>query len=170
MTTHLIVRVIHIICAALWVGAAAVSAIVLMPALRDLGAEGGKFAAAIERRKFGGLVGIIAVVTVLSGFWLYYLYTGGFSPEVSRSHAGMAYGAGGLLGLTALIIGGGVLSRSLVKASTIAAQAANMPAGADRAPLLAQAARLRHRAETAGRIVAVLVVIAATLMAAALYI
>jgi uncharacterized membrane protein len=169
MSTRLVVHVIHIVCAALWVGAAAVSAIVLMPALRELGAEGGKFAAAIERRKFGMLVGIIAFVTVVTGFWLYYLYTGGFSPEVSRSHAGMAYGTGGLFGLIALIIGGGVLSRSLAKAHAIAAQAANLPAGADRAPLLAEAARLRHRAETAGRIVAVLVVIAATLMAAALY-
>jgi uncharacterized membrane protein len=169
MTTHLLVRVIHIVCAALWVGSAAMSAVVLTPALRELGAEAGKFAAALERRKVGMLFGIIAIITVVTGVWLYWMYTGGFSPEVSRSHAGMAYGAGGLCGIVGLILGVAVLTPSHMRAGKLTAQAANLPAGADRAPLLAQAARLRQRAEIATRIIAVLVVTAATLMAAALY-
>jgi uncharacterized membrane protein len=170
MTAHLVIRVLHVVAAALWVGAAVVSAMFLMPALRDLGAEGGKFAAAIERRKFGALVGMIAFVTVLSGVWLYWRYTAGFSPEVSRSHAGMAFGLGGLCGIVALIVGGAVLSRSMVRASALTGQAAALVNAGERAPLLAEAERLRRRAASAGQLVAVLVVVAAILMSAALYI
>jgi len=116
MTMFLVVMTLHVLCAALWVAIAVFGAVFLTPAARDLGPDGMKIMLALRKRGFVAFVPIIATITVLSGFWLYWRFTAGFSPEVSRSHAGMTFGTGGILGLTALIIGGAVLSRSVVQA------------------------------------------------------
>jgi uncharacterized membrane protein len=169
MTMFLVVMALHVLCAALWVGIAVFGAVFLTPAARDLGPDGMKIMLALRKRGFVAFVPIIATLTVLSGIWLYWRYTAGFSPEVSRSHAGMTFGTGGLLGLTALIIGGAVLSRSVVQAVRLATEAMALPEGKDRADRLARASALRQRAASAGNVVAVLVVTAMILMVIARY-
>jgi uncharacterized membrane protein len=169
MTMFLVVMTLHVLCAALWVGIAVFGAVFLTPAARDLGPDGMKIMLALRKRGFVAFVPIIATITVLSGFWLYWRFTAGFSPEVSRSHAGMTFGTGGILGLTALIIGGAVLSRSVVQAVRLATEAAGMPEGQERADRFARAAALRQRAASAGNVVAALVVTAMILMVIARY-
>ena len=83
--------------------------------------------AALERRGLLAFIPIVVSVSILSGVWLYWRYTGGFSPEISRSHAGMAFGTGGALGILAAIIGIGVVSRSLAKATALTKQAMTLP-------------------------------------------
>jgi uncharacterized membrane protein len=166
---YLTVRVLHVLFGAIWLGTVVFLVLFLMPVVQELGSDGAKVMAGLQRRRFITFMPSIAGVTVLSGFWLYWRFTAGFSAEVSRSHAGMAFGLGGVLGLVALIIGGGVLSRSIVRAMALGQQAAGMPEGPARAEVIKSATALRNRAAAAGKIVAVLVVSAAICMALARY-
>ena len=143
-STFFVVLILHALCGALWVGAAVIAALFLTPAARDLGPDGMKMMLALRKRGFVAYMPVIATLTVLSGIWLYWRFTAGFSAEVSRSHTGMAYGIGGLLGLIALIIGGAVLSASVVKAMKLSTEAASLPEGPDRKQRLS-ATRAAHR-------------------------
>ncbi|HKV99646.1 MAG TPA: hypothetical protein VJN96_07475 [Vicinamibacterales bacterium] len=164
MTTfYLTVRFLHVLAGAIWVGFAIFSAFFLMPAMKDAGPDGAKVMAALERRGFIAFIPIVVSVAIFSGLWLYWRYTGGFSPEISRSHAGMAFGTGGALAIVAAIIGIVVVSRSLAKASALTKQAMAMPESA-RGPLMATIGPLRLRAMMGARIVAVLVTITIGLM------
>jgi hypothetical protein len=167
---YLVILVLHVLSAALWVGVAVFAALFLTPAAKDLGPDGFKMMLALRKRGFIAYVPIIATIAVLTGFWLYWRYTGGFSPEVSRSHSGMAFGLGGLLGLASYIIGGAVLSRSVVLSVKLTGEASALPDGREKADRLARAAALRARADSAGRLVAVLLVFAMILMVTARYI
>jgi hypothetical protein len=138
-----------------------------MPAMKEVGPEAGKVMAALERRGFLAFIPTVVSVSILSGVWLYWRYTGGFSPEISRSHAGMAFGAGGALGILAAIIGIGVVSRSLAKATALTKQAMALPE-AQRASVMAPVAGLRQGAMTGARIVAVLLIITIGLMSVGL--
>ncbi len=165
---YLLMRIVHILTGAIWVGIAVFSAYFLMPAVGDAGPDGMKVAAALERRGFVVFMPVLATLTVLTGIWLYWRYTGGFSAAISRSHAGRAFGGGGALAILAAILGGAVLSRAAKKASTLAREAAAMPDGPNRAATLASAQRFRLRALAVARIVAVLVLITLVLMSVAI--
>jgi uncharacterized membrane protein len=164
---YLIIRVLHVLCGALWVGAALFSSLFLTPAARDLGPDGGKLMLALRKRGLIAYFPVIATITLISGVWLYWRFTAGFSPEVSRSHAGMAFGLGAVFGLAAFIVGGPILSVSLVRAMKLSTEAASLPDGRDKTDRLARAAALRRRAAGAGQIVSVLLVVATILMALA---
>jgi uncharacterized membrane protein len=170
MTTfYLTVRFLHVFAGALWAGMAIFSAFFLMPAMKEVGPDGAKVMAALERRGLVAFIPIVVSVSILSGLWLYWRYTGGFSPEISRSHAGMAFGTGGAVAIVAAVIGIVVVSRSLAKASALTKQAMAMPE-AQRASVMAPVAGLRLRAMMGARIVAVLVTITIGLMSVGLLI
>jgi hypothetical protein len=107
---------------------------------------------------------------VLTGLYLFWRFTGGFDPEVSRSHAGMAFGIGGLAGILAAVMGGSVVGRASKQLMSIMEQAARMPDGPEKAALMKPAATLRQRMASAGHIVVALQVVALVLMAVAHYI
>jgi hypothetical protein len=167
--TFLVVFVLHVLCAALWVGVGVIGALFLTPAARDMGPDGVKMMLALRKRGFVAFVPIIAAITILSGFWLYWRYTAGFSAEVVHSHAGAAFGIGGLTGVLSFIIGGAVISRNLVQAMRLGTEAAALPEGRDRADRLARAQVLRQRAASAGNLVGVLLVVTVILMVIARY-
>jgi len=166
---YLVVRVLHVLCAALWVGAALVSSLFLTPAAQAMGPDGAKLMLALRKRGFVAYFPVIASITLLSGFWLYWRFTAGFSPEVSRSHAGMAFGLGAVCGMAGFIVGGPILSISLVRAVKLSTEAASLPEGRDKADRLARSAALRQRAATAGHVVSGFLVAATILMAIARY-
>ena len=128
-----------------------------------------KVGASLKRRGYLVAVPVIAVTAILSGFWLYWRYTGGFSPEGSRTPAAMAFGTGGILALIAFLIGMLVISRSMMKAMALTEQVMASSNENDKRRLMGVAGGLRARAAVAGRIVAVLVVITIVLMSIAHY-
>jgi uncharacterized membrane protein len=166
---YLVIRVLHVLSAALWVGVALFSSLFLTPAAQDLGPDGMKMMAALRKRGFVAYVPVIATISLLSGVWLFWRFTAGFSPEVSRSRAGMAFSLGAACGLVAFILSGAVLSVSLSKAVRLSAEAAGLKDGPDKAGRLARAAALRQRAAVAGQIVSVLLLAATAAMALARY-
>ncbi len=168
MSVYLTIRVLHVLAGAVWLGVAVFGAFFLMPSVRDAGPDGAKVMIALERRGFFALVPILAVSSIVSGLWLYWRYTGGFSSAISHSHAGMAFGTGGALAIVAAIIGGAVISRAAATSTALAREAATMPEGPNRTAALADAAVLRQRAQAAARVVAILLLLTAALMSVAL--
>jgi uncharacterized membrane protein len=150
----LTIRVVHVLGACIWLGAAFFIAWFLMPAMRDAGPDGGKVMAAVQKRGWVVLMPVIATMTVLTGFWLYRPYMG------AEGNAAKYLGLGGVIGVIALIIGGGVVSRTVSKAEKLSANPATM----------SEAGALRARAMTWVRIMSVLVIVSAILMTIAMYV
>lgn len=169
-TFFLSVRVLHILFAATWLGAAVVVSFFLLPAIEQAGPDGGKVVAGMVRRKFDKFVPSIAGMTVLTGLYLYWHFTAGFDPAASASMSGRVFGAGGVLGIIALIIAGSGVAKNMRKVVALMKQAAETADAHTRAPLLEQAGQLRRKAGAAGRIVVVLLVITTVLMALGHYV
>ena len=162
-------RAAHVLLAAVWVGATVFTSILLMPVIESSGPIGGQIMQSLEKKGMTAFFGAMGGITVLTGIYLYWRFTGGFDPEVSRSHAGMAFGIGGVCGLLAVIIGGSVIGRSSRKMLGVMEQ---LPKASDaqKAALMQEAAMLRGRMKTFGTLVLLLQVVALLTMAVAHYI
>jgi len=162
-------RAAHVLLAAVWVGATVFTSILLMPVIESSGPVGGQIMQSLEKKGMTAFFGAMGGITVLTGIYLYWRFTGGFDPEVSRSHAGMAFGIGGVCGLLAVIIGGSVIGRSSRKMLGVMEQ---LPKASDaqKAALMQEAAMLRGRMKTFGTLVLLLQVVALLTMAVAHYI
>jgi uncharacterized membrane protein len=110
--------------------------------------------AAVQKRGWVVLMPVIATITVLTGFWLYRPYMG------AEGNAAKYLGLGGVIGVIALVIGGGVVGRTMSKAEKLSANPATM----------AEAGALRAKAMTWVRIMSVLVIVTAILMTIAMYV
>jgi len=168
--TFLVLRVLHVLLAAIWVGMAVFLSFFMMPAIGEAGPAGGPVMAALARRGVDRVIGAIAGLTIVSGIYLYWHFTGGFDPEVSKSHAGMAFGIGGVSGIIAGIIGGAIVGRGAQQMQSIGAQAAKTADGPEEAALFQKMNALRQRVTIAAKIVVVLQTIALSLMAIGHYI
>lgn len=164
------IRLIHILFGAMWFSIAVFAALWLMPAVSQAGPDGMKVMAALQRRGYVALFPVLAVTTVLSGIWLYWRATGGFDPDLSRTHAGMAYGTGGVLAIIAIVLGVAIIAPAGKRMMAAGETLAKTSDGPERARLLATLGELRKRVATAGAISAVLLAVAITLMAIAPFI
>jgi uncharacterized membrane protein len=162
-------RLLHIVLGAFWVGTLIFFALFLIPSVRDAGPDGAKVMAALQRRRFLDVMPAVAVVTILSGFWLYWRISGGFSSAWVTSPSGLALGIGGALAIVAFLIGVGIMRPAALRAGALAQQAGALPQGSERSAQLAIVQQLRSRSVTAGRGVAVLLALATALMAVARY-
>ena len=160
----LTIRVIHVLGACIWLGAAFFAAWFLLPALRDAGPDGGKVMAGVQKRGWVVVLPIIATTTVLSGFYLYRPYMG------AEGNASKYLGYGGVVGVIALILGASLISRYMNQAIKLSEQAATMSDAGARSAAIANANVLRGKALTWARIVSILVILAAVLMTIAMYV
>jgi len=168
-TIFLGARVIHILCAAMWFGALVLLSLFLMPVLQQAGPEGGKIMGGLERRGLNAFMMSIAGTTILTGFYLYWHLTGGFDPAQSATVEAKVFGAGGVLGLAAMIIGGSVVARSVKKAAALGERLAGM-AEKDRGPIAAEIQQLRRKVVTFARLVLALILITIVLMSIGHYV
>lgn len=162
--------VLHVLLGAIWFGAAAFMSLLLMPAINDAGPAGGQMMTGLNRKGIVPFFASVSGITVLTGLYLFWHFTAGFSPELSRSHAGMAYSVGGAAGLIAAIIGGSIVGRSSKKVVLVAAQIAKLKDGSERNALIQQADGLRQRMSSFGMVVLLLLLVATVLMVVAHYI
>ena len=150
------VRMLHILFAASWFGAAAFLTLYLLPVARQLGPAGSATMTALTGRGFHRFMAANAGLTVLSGSWLYWTLTAGFAGPAMASTSGMVFGLGGLAGLLAAVMGGAVIGRNLGR---IEALKADLP---DKQP---QVAALQGRVAAASRLALALLVLALVAMA-----
>ncbi len=157
------VRILHVLLAAAWLGTAVLLSFFLMPAVQQVGPDGGKVVMALVDRKLDAFISSIAGLTVLTGLYLYWTITGGFDPAASATLRARVIGLGGVLGLAAAVIGGSIVARNMKKAVALVKQVGAADPAA-RSALMAQAAQCRQKAATGGRIVAFLVILTMLLM------
>lgn len=157
MEIPLLVRAIHLVAAALWLGAAAILTVFVMPATRRSGPAGGAVHAEAMSRGLGAYMASVAGLTVLSGGWLYWIYFHAVGEAAMRRTGGLLLTLGALCGVAALVIGGAVISRVTKELATLAGAA---PDDATRARI----AVLQQRGATASRIALILILAAMLLM------
>lgn len=166
----LALRIVHVLLAALWLGSVALVVLFVLPASKETGAAAAPMMGAIGRRGLNRYMGALGGVTVLTGIYLFWRFTGGFSPELSASRGAMVFGTGGIAGILSVIIGGAVAGRNAARMEALGAKAGALPEGAERAALMTQSAAARDRALAGARIVLVLQMIALACMAIGHYV
>jgi len=161
-------RLIHVVGGIFWVGAFIFVNFFLAPSLVEAGPDGAKVMSGVMKRRYMPIMMTVAMLTILSGVWLYWKASMGFSVVYMKSGPGHAYAIGGLLSVLAFVIGVSVTRPSMTKAMDLA-QRASAPGVPDRDSLLVEAQRLRSRGTIAGKVVTVLILLAAVLMAIGRY-
>jgi uncharacterized membrane protein len=161
-TFFLSVRVLHILFGAIWLGAAVFVTLLLMPAVREAGPEGGKVMMGLGRR-VPVFIASVSGLAVLTGLWLYWRFTDGLDPSLMNTAGGHTFGTGGILGLVAAVIATSVVGKNMKRAvATMKRMETIEPAA--RQALMEEAIRYRQRAASGGRMVAVLLTVTIVLM------
>lgn len=169
MAILLIMRLLHVFSGVFWAGAMLFTARFLLPAIQDAGPDGAKVGAALAKRGFMTVMPIVALITILSGMWLYWHLSVGFQTEFMRSGMGITLSIGALCAIIAFVIGM-VFARPAMMRATALAQSAAQASPGERDGMLAQAQALRARSNAATRLVALLLGLAVAAMAVARYV
>ena len=167
---QIVLRLVHIVLGAYWVGSVFFLAMFLEPSIRAAGPDGGKVMLQIFNRGFLKFVPFMAVLTVVAGIWLLYIWSNGFDPSQMGSPMGIVLSTGGAFGIVALAVGAGVMAPTGNRMWKIALRMPAVTEDAERTALTADMGRLRPRMAVAGRIVAVLLLVAICCMAVARYV
>lgn len=161
-------RLVHIVLGSLWVGMALFSSFLLVPAFQDAGPDGGKVAAALQRRGMMTLVPIVAIGTLLSGLALLWIVSGHFSATYMRSPMGRTFSMGGGLAILAWMIGMVIMRPAMMQSTALMASLASA-AEPERAAAQVRLGRLRARGAMSGKVVTALLLLAVSAMAVARY-
>ena len=156
MNPFWLLRAVHILVAALWLGAAAVLSLYVMPSIRN-SAGGGAVLGEIVRRGLPKFMASLAGLTVLTGALAYAMWTRLGGPGAVHSTAGILLALGALAGVGAMIIGGAIIAPTVKRLAALAEQGD--------AASSSDVAALHARGATAARSAFALLVIALLLMA-----
>ena len=162
-------RIIHVMAGVLWVGTVYFITIYLAPTLGEMGPDAGKVMAGLMKRKFMVFLPVVAVLSVLSGFYLYWKASMGFTSDYMGSRTGMMFGTGGVLALLAFLVGMTVTRPAMTKATALGQQAASATP-AERETMMKEAQALREKSASWSKLVLLLLLGAALAMSVARYV
>lgn len=165
-----LLRIVHVLSGAIWVGAVVFLSVFLIPSIRAVGPAGGPVMEQLGRVRRVPLWMMGATfLTLLSGFALYWRVSDGFNPVWLASGPGRVFGLGGLLALGAAVIGVTVNAPAGRRMGELSAklQAAGRPPTAEEA---AEMQRLQGRLHRGGVWGMWFVVLATIAMAVARYV
>lgn len=165
----LVLRFTHIVFGALWVGTMTYVTFFLMPALVDAGPDAAKVMASLGRRRIPTIMLTIAVIAIVSGTWLFMRLMGDDPAGLMRTSMGKVYGWGGVAAIVAFLLGIIGVRPAMMRSMKLAEGLATATPD-ERAKGQAEIQRLRARSTTMGRVVAVLLLIALSMMAVARYV
>jgi len=163
----IILRLIHIFAGVLWVGAAWIGYFFLEPTVRALGPDGGKFMGyMVTSRRYSVVLMIAAILTILAGWSLWFMRYG--VPSL-QTGPGLAFAIGGVVGLAAAAVGGGLVGPASARMGALGREiaAGKKPPTPEQA---SEMASLQARLHTGGLWTAILTTIALFLMAIARYV
>ncbi len=161
-------RIIHVVGGVIWVGSMFFVATFLIPAMNEAGPDAGKVMAGLTRRNFMIVIPVIALLTILSGLWLLSRASMGFNDAYLSSGPGRTYSLGAGFAIIAFLIGMTITRPTMGKIMKLS-QAAATASPAERESIMAQVGGLRAKAAMWGKVVAFLLLGAATLMALGRY-
>lgn len=164
----LVLRFAHVFFGALWVGMMAFQVFFLAPALADVGPDAGKVMGAMMKRRVPVILPIIALITIVSGMWLFQRMSGGNMSALMATPMGQAFAWGGAVALIAFLIGIVVMRPAMMRSVKLAESIATAPQ-AERAAIQAEVQRLRARGAVLGKVVAWMLLFTLAAMAVARY-
>jgi putative copper export protein len=163
-----ILRIVHILAGAFWVGAVLVTFYFLQPTARDVGPAAGPFMAHLAgKKRLLDVVLAAAALTILAGLLMYWRVTGGLDPDVIGTAYGISLTVGGLCAIAAVSLGASIVRPSTMQALGIAQEAA--AAGGPTPEQSAQIQALQARARATLRWIVPLLIVAVVTMASARY-
>jgi hypothetical protein len=168
--TLLVFRILHVVIGAFWVGAVLFIAAFLTPSLRSAGPAGGAVMQQLMGvRRLHLWLMAAGILTLLTGFGLYWHDSAGFQSAWLASGPGRVFGLGGVLALLATIIGMAVNAPTARRLGEVSAglQGAGRPPTADEQATLAA---LQTRLSRASAAAALLLLLATVMMAIARYV
>jgi uncharacterized membrane protein len=168
-TLMTLLRLVHIISGAVWVGTVFFLAFYIVPIIRESGpASGAQILRGLEKRRFGPYMGVLPGLAILSGIVMYQRALSLTHHAFGRSPMGIALGIGGALALVAAVIGGAVAGRTADALTKFGNTA--LAAGVAYSPEQTEnALRLQAKLAWSSKTVAVLLLLTTALMAAARY-
>lgn len=153
-----VLRAVHILTAALWLGAGAMLTLYIVPSVRSSGAAGGSVLAESMRRGLGTFMASVAGLTIVSGLLLFWLWLQARGPSGMHGTGAMLLALGSLAGIAAAIVGGAVLARVSHELARLAG------APVDDAAAQSRIAALHRRGAAASKVTLTLLVTALLLM------
>jgi hypothetical protein len=156
----MIVRALHILLAALWLGTAVLLTAFVMPALRQTGMQGAPLMARIAQRGLAHYITALAVLSALTGLWLYWRVTNGLQAQVMLSTPVVVLGIGALAGLLAAGMVVAILVRSMKAMGRSMGAAKTLPEGEERNSHLQRICALQRRFARYSKLVVTLMLIA----------
>jgi hypothetical protein len=166
----IVLRLLHIIMGVLWVGGIGLLVMFIMPAVGRTGPTGGQFMQHLIRNtKMTAYLPTLGVVTVLSGFGLFWRDMRMSDGAFAASRSGMTYSIGGLAAVITLFVGGIMTGGSAAKIGKIMAEAG--AAGGPPTPEQSQRiAALQARMRLGGRLSFALLLVTVVTMAIGRYV
>ena len=162
-------RLIHILLGVFWAGTIFFFGLFLEPTVRAAGPDGAKVMLGLKQRRYFDVMPVVALLTILSGLWLYWRVSGGFNVMWVASRMGTSITTGAAAAIAAFVVGVFVLRRTVLQVFALMPVAQQLPEGPQRAAAMEQIQRLRRRLTVSGRWVAALLAVAVGGMAVARY-
>jgi uncharacterized membrane protein len=163
----IVLRLIHVLGGAFWVGSALFSSFFLVPALATTGPSAGAVFAALQRRRMFVVLPIVALLTILSGVRLMMIVSGG-SPAYFASAMGRTLSTAATAAIVAFLSSVLIARPAAVRSAQLGVSLATA-AETERAAINAELARLRKRGGVASSVSTVSLLLAAAGMAVARY-
>ena len=164
----IVLRFLHVVSGALWVGMFAFMSFILLPAFAEVGPDGAKLQAALAKRRIPLIMPVIALITLVSGLWLYQRLAGGAIGALLKTPMGLGFGLGGLAALLAFVVGIS-LARPFMMRSMKLAEQMKTASPADRSSIVAEMQKLGAQGALVNRLVMALLLLALAAMAVARY-
>jgi len=168
LTYLIILRLLHITCGVFWAGAAIYLAAFVMPAVKALGPDGGKFMQQLAKTNKLPLVMTIAATTnIVAGILLLWKLSNGFQYDWMVAKHGLVLNAGVLLGIIAYLEGLLVTRPTIIKINVLGAQlSTGVPPSQEQLHLMNS---YRQKVITANNIAAILLAVTVIAMSLVRY-
>jgi uncharacterized membrane protein len=164
----IVLRFAHVFFGALWIGMMAFQVFFLMPALGEAGPDAGKVMGALGKRRIQVILPIFALITIVSGFWLFQRMAGGNMEALMATPMGKGFAFGGAAALLAFLIGIVVMRPAMMRSMKLMESMASAPPD-QRTTRSAEIQRLRDRGTLLGKVVTVMLLFTLAAMAVARY-
>lgn len=168
-TYLLILRLLHIGFGIFWAGAAIYLAFFIEPAVKALGADGTKFMQQLVRtNRFPVVILLSALVTVVAGALLIWKLSGGLQSQWLSTRYGTVLTTGGAMAIVAFLIGFSISRPASMRMAKIG-KAVAIAGGPPTAAQIGELQKLGRRISVAGRVIAILLILAVVGMSAFRY-
>lgn len=170
LTFIIVLRVIHILAGAFWVGASFLLTGIVGPVAQSMGPEGGRFMLQLNMRgRLAAVMAWSAILNIVAGSALYWITSGGLRSGWVQSGTGLSLTVGAAAALTAFLVGYFVQNRAMARMVVLGKEigAQGGPPSQEQGGELQE---MGARIALGGRINIVLLSIAVIAMAAARYV